>query len=84
LRGSRRPGISSVRGPDEAPGAESGRLTVPFLLDERKIFGHIVKSFEYRRERDLMVPSELFGRERIGAVDGLLDDHRSDASPLSL
>ena len=45
-----------MRGADETPCSEPGRLAVPLLLDEREILGHIVKSLKDRRQGNLIVP----------------------------
>ena len=49
-------------GPIETSGAESGRLVVTLLLNERPILGHIVESLEDRLQRDLILPGEFFGQ----------------------
>ena len=58
---SRRVGASSLRRPVEAAGGQPRRLAVPLLLDESPILGHIIKSLEDRRERNLIVLREFFG-----------------------
>jgi len=73
--GSRRHGISSLRGPVETPGAEPGRLVVPLLLNERPILGHILESLESLENRiqgNLILAGEFFGGERIRTMDGLV------------
>jgi len=80
--GSRRQGISSLRRPVETPGAESGRVVVPLLLNERPIPGHILESLEDRLQGDLILPGEFCGGERIRTMDGLVDHRRPDPSTL--
>ena len=72
----------SGAGPEETSGAEPGRLVVALLLNERPILGHIVESLENRLERDLILPGEFFGSERIRTMDGFVDHRRSDSSTL--
>jgi hypothetical protein len=52
------------------------------LLDQGPILGHIIESLENRLKWNSVVPSELFGSARIGTVDGLVDDCRSNPPPL--
>jgi len=52
------------------------------LLDESAILGHIIKSLEDRRERNLIVLREFFGSAGIRTMDGLVDHGRSDPSTL--
>ena len=78
--GSRRQGISFLRGQVETPGMEPGRLVVPLLLNERPILGHIIESLEDRLQGDLILTGEFFGGERIRTMDGLVDHRRPDPS----
>jgi hypothetical protein len=71
-----------VRGPDETPCPKLGRLAVPFLLDEREVFGHIVESLKNCREGNLIVPSEFFRTAGIRAVDGFVNHRRSNPTTL--
>jgi hypothetical protein len=71
-----------LRGPDEPPRAEPGPLVVALLLDQSPILGHIIKRLENRLERNLILPGEFFGRERIRTMNGLVNDRRSDPPTL--
>jgi hypothetical protein len=55
---------------------------VSLMLDECEILGHIVERLENRLQWDLIFTGEFFGRERIRAVDCLVDNRCPNSSTL--